>query len=218
MERSKKIRGLSRRRSGIEEWIQSSKMLDIHHLNEYKYDRQKIWVDPWANLFITKQPPNDYRNQITSGLIEIYFSWKKELEKLNEPYYLKIWLYQPRFMMSQVVAGIEERIGYYQNCFHHDEDTPEFPITNFAKAKSRIDLFNWTAFLDEDTVAESEYDGPIESYHSKEDYWYCQRMMRSWRKKHDNKYLASSEGNEDIYYSRTQGLVWCSSEKIYMRY
>jgi len=92
---------------------------NIEHLNEYKYNYAKVFIDPWNKLNLTNsyipEPKGMAKKQILSGLEKIYDSWKTELDKLAKPYYLKIWLYEPTLSKSRVVCGIDERIEYYQN-------------------------------------------------------------------------------------------------------
>ncbi|WP_433942815.1 hypothetical protein [Paenibacillus sp. SN-8-1] len=61
-------------------------------------------------------------------LIEIYLAWQEKLEQLNQPYYLKIWLADPEFMDSQIVAALGTEIDYYNNLFMQNEEPRDFPI------------------------------------------------------------------------------------------
>ena len=74
--------------------------MNIEHLNEHKYEYAKVYVDPWDNLTLTNsqipEPKGKAKKDILNGLEKIYDSWKNELEKINKPYYLKIWLYEPK--------------------------------------------------------------------------------------------------------------------------
>jgi hypothetical protein len=63
--------------------------LDLHHLKEYHRDYVKIWIHPFSSLQPIK-PPIWYQRLVLNSLIE--------------PYYLKIWLFIPNFMSSQVVV------------------------------------------------------------------------------------------------------------------
>ena len=200
MREKQKIRGLRKRRAEIERWISNSLSLDLDRIKKYQYEYTKIYVYPWSNLFCNEQPPSDYRNQITSGLIDIYMNWRTELEKLDEPYYLKIWLSYPRFMKSQVVAGIGERIQWYNNVFPPVEEDFAFPISSFTKAEEKISKLNWTPFLDEDTFFESDVE-----------YTESQKFINRIREKHDKKIIIDGEDGEDICYTKTRGIVWCGS-------
>jgi hypothetical protein len=207
--RTKKLRGLRRRKSEIDKWTQNSLAIDLDSLNDRLVYYQKIYVYPWANLFCDKQPPTGYRNQITSGLIDIYSNWRTELDKLNQPYYLKIWLCYPRFMNSQVVAAVGDKINYYNTLFPPSDKSTQFPINQFLATKDKISKLTWTPFLDEDTYFESEYDTPKERYATEADYLYDQRLMKRIRENHDRKEIIKTETTNDICYCKTRGLVWC---------
>lgn len=208
MRAKQKLRGLRRRKSEIEKWIDSSLDIDLDRLTDRQVYYQKIYVYPWANLFCNKQPPTGYRNQITSGLIDIYFSWRTELEKLNQPYYLKVWLNYPRFMTSQVVAAIGDKIEYYNNIFPSADKSIQFPFDKFVTAKDKINKLNWTPFLDEDPFFESEFETPKEKYASEEDYLYDQRLIKQIRENHDRKEVIKNGEDTDILYCKTRGLTW----------
>jgi hypothetical protein len=119
--RYKKIRGLKRKVVNIPKWIEGYLELNIKHLKEYKYNYAKVYVDPWDNLSLTNseipEPKGQAKKEIINGLGKIYERWKDELDKLNKPYYLKIWIYEPRLSKSQVVCTIDERIEHYENLF-----------------------------------------------------------------------------------------------------
>jgi hypothetical protein len=200
-----KLRGLHRRKSEIDKWIKSSLDLDLGTLINRQVYYKKIWVYPWSNLFCDKQPPTDYRNQITSGLIDIFINWQTELEKLNQPYYLKIWLNYPRFKNSQVVVAIGDKIDYYNNIFLPTDKSISFPHDKFASNKERISKLSWQPFLDEETYCESDFDSSKEEYENEGNYHYDQRLIKRFRENHDRKEITT----DDICYFKTRGLVWC---------
>ena len=114
----KKIRGLKRKVEGIQKWIEEYLELDIEELSKHKYHYSKVYVQPWDNLTLTNseipEPKGKAKQEIINGLAKIYDSWKKELDKLNQPYYLKIWLNEPRLSKSQVVCALGE-LHYWRN-------------------------------------------------------------------------------------------------------
>ena len=211
MREIKTIRGLRRRKSNVDKWIQSSLTFDLERLKDRQVYYQKIYVYPWSNLFCSQQPPTGYRNQITSGLIDIYLKWRLELEKLGQPYYLKIWLNDPRFMDSQVVAAIGDKIEYYSNLFQPADMKVKFPSDKFIEAKDKLGALTWTPFLDEDTYFESEFSSGKENYETIDDYNFDQRLIASVRKNHDRQFKVKTGDTEDVCYCKTRGLVWCSS-------
>jgi len=95
----------------------------------------------------------------------IYDSWKTELEKLNKPYYLKIWLYEPRISKSQVVCAIDDKIEYYDNIF----EKADFKENNSSFTKQLSSDFNWQPTVDEEPYWESELLWPIDQYERIED-------------------------------------------------
>ncbi|WMT39729.1 hypothetical protein RE628_20380 [Paenibacillus sp. D2_2] len=69
-------------------------------------------------------------NRSRTHPIEIYLEWESKLESLDEPYYLKIWLGDPKFIDSQVVTAINSEIQYYEHIFIKDTNPKSFPYIN----------------------------------------------------------------------------------------
>jgi uncharacterized protein (DUF736 family) len=131
----KKIRGMKRRARKLASWTEYHKQLDIDSLLKYRKEYVKIWIRPFYNLYqinsneIGKKNPNyKFRKQVLFQLIEIYSAWKEKLDQLKQPYYLKIWLADPEFMDSQVVAALGTEIDYYNNIFKNNGESKEFPM------------------------------------------------------------------------------------------
>ena len=93
--RIKKLRGHNRIWKDIEAWKNENLKLDIESLKSSQRDHTKIWVSPYCDYNMLNseypQPKGKTRQKILNGLIEIYTEWKKQLDALHEPYYLKIW-------------------------------------------------------------------------------------------------------------------------------
>lgn len=116
--KKKKIRGHNRRWKAIEKWISANKPLDLDYLREYQNDYAKIRVHPWGGISVTSsqipEPQHLTRQKLLLGLIEIYDSWQQALKTFDQPYYLKLWLFEPQFSMSQVVCALGKEIDYYE--------------------------------------------------------------------------------------------------------
>lgn len=112
--RTKKIRGHRRQWTHIDAWIDANKQLNLENVKRNGRDHAKIWVHPWSGITVTNsqipEPKRETKRRIIKGLIAIYEGWKASLDQLNEPYYLKIWLYEPRLSKSQVVCAIEKEL------------------------------------------------------------------------------------------------------------
>ncbi|MCY7828337.1 hypothetical protein P8860_16640 [Bacillus spizizenii] len=48
-----------------------------------------------------RNSPMWYSRLILEAMIEVYQSWSQQMKRLNESFYLKIWLYNPNFINSQ---------------------------------------------------------------------------------------------------------------------
>ena len=162
--RQRKIRGNKRRQKQIEIWRQISLTLDTENLLKHKRDLVKIWVHPWSGISIINstypQPNGKTKKLMVSALIEIYENWKLQLDKLGQNYYLKIWLYEPRFSNSQIVCSIGDSMDYYNNTFNTSNKKVDLNVNNYIKSKDRISLVKWQLNLDEDYVDNFE----IENY------------------------------------------------------
>ena len=207
--RYKKIRGLKRKVANIQNCINGYLELHTDHLTEHKYKYAKVYVDPWDNLTLTDsqipEPKGKAKKEILKGLEKIYDSWKTELEKLNKPYYLKIWLYEPRISKSQVVCAIDEKIEYYENIF----EKADFKQNSSSFTNQLDSDFNWQPKVDEEPCWESDLLWPIDQYESIEDS-YSDRILLTKLKKgnYKNKEIGSPNGNKDTIYFIPKGKIW----------
>ena len=143
----KKVRGMRRKRRKLNSWSAYYKELDISALLKYNKVYVKVWISPFYNLFKysdrkigKKNPPHRFRKQVLHELIDIYLAWDDQLKRLNEPYYLMIWIGDPDFMDSQVVAAVKTEIDYYSNLFEMDPTFKPFP---YKGVHSHFNKFEW---------------------------------------------------------------------------
>ena len=207
--RYKKIRGLKRKVANIQNWINKYLILNIEHLTEYKYEYVKVYVDPWNNLTLTDseipEPKGKAKKEILNGLEKIYESWKIELNKLNRPYYLKIWLYEPRFSKSQVVCAIDDKIEYYEHIF----ERADFKLNSSSFTNQLSTDFKWQSKVDVEHFWESELLWPINQYERIEDCYSDRRLLRKLKKgNYKNQEIESSNGNKDKIYFFPKGKIW----------
>lgn len=144
----------------LSSWTEYHKQLDIESLLKHEKEYVKIWIKPFYNLYQInsktwgrKNPSYKFRKQVFNQLIEIYLAWEDKLKELKEPYYLKIWLADPEFMDSQVVAAIGSEIEYYQNLFEHNKESKESP---FSPKHPNLDQFKWDRCVNGYYVWESD--------------------------------------------------------------
>ena len=205
----KKIRGLKRKVSKIQNWIDEYLELDIEQLSEHKYHYSKVYIQPWDNLTLTNseipEPKGKAKKEIINGLEKIYDSWKKELDKLNQPYYLKIWLYEPRLSKSQVVCALDERIEHYEKQFTNaDFKKNDSSFTNQLNAD-----FKWEPKFDEFHYWRNDLLWPIEDYDKIENAYADRRLLKKLEKsKIKKEKITYSDGTEDILFFVPVGKIW----------
>lgn len=146
-----KVRGWRRQIRKLEQWKQNHLNLALNRCDDVKY--VKIWLDPWYSLQ-KRNPPIWFRRLIVAAFIEIYDSWHKQIVCLNEPFYLKIWFYEPHFIQSQVVAATGAQIEYYENLFAPDTESKKFPFEKYAHGNYDLIAFDWQPRVDEELYFE----------------------------------------------------------------
>lgn len=207
--RTKKIRGLKRRQKNIDSWFEANKHINLKLLEKSGYYYCKSKVDPWSNLYYDASYPSDYRKQLFSKLLNIYDNWKSDLEAGFRDYYLAIWVYDNRFIDSQVVAAVGERVSYYENMWNEHETNVPFPNKLFNTEQDRIKLFNWISADDMDFVYEREYvDTGIEDYYSPKDYFADQRYYRKLIEAKTPYRLIGDKGEREKVFTIKRGNVW----------
>jgi hypothetical protein len=203
-----KIRGHKRRQKAIERWRTENLDLRLDLIEKYNYDHIDIVVHPWCDISIINsafpEPTRKTKQLILNGLIDIYHSWKKQLDKIGQPYYLKIWLFEPRFSKSQVVCAIGDRIDYYENLFFEPENGKQFQSENYGSLKKRLYAFKWEYRLDEDHI-ENDYVGEPKQYLTDNDFLGTKRWFdKTMKKPHRTTRLDDAIE----YYSFKKGDTW----------
>lgn len=206
--KQQKIRGHKRRHRHIEEWRLESLDLRLHLIQKYNGDHIDIVVHPWCDISIINseipEPNGKTKHLILSGLIDIYDSWKKQLDNKGQSYYLKIWLYEQRFSKSQVVCAIGDRISYYENLFYVSDKAKKLNPDNFGALKDRLEKLTWDFRLDEDHLDNNEVGEP-EFYSTPKDFeeskkWFAKTLKKPHR---TTKIDATTE-----LYSFKRGHLW----------
>ena len=205
----KKIRGLKKKVAKIQNWVEEYLKLDIEQLSEYKYHYSKVYVKPWDNISLTNsqipEPKGKAKNEILNGLEKIYDSWKVKLEKSEKPYYLKIWIYEPRISKSQVVCAIGDRIEYYENLF----EKVDYKQNNSSLTNSLSSEFKWKSKIDEVQYWKSELLWPSEQYENIEECYSDRKLLKKLENGNYRKELIDNPNEEkDIIYFLKKGKIW----------
>lgn len=186
----KKIRGEKRRIRKIKQWIDDHLDLDIAYLKRYQCEYVKFWVDPWDRLSLINsqypQPQGIYKELFFNGLLQIYMSWKEQLDFLDQAYYLKIWLFENDLKRSQVVCAIGEKIEYYQNLFEKPLDETSLSIVEWQEVSDMVKKVNWEKKI-EITLYEKDWLGSPDDYKTQKSYedtkkWFNNNVIEKYRK------------------------------------
>ena len=120
----------------------------------------KLWIDPFYRL-TRRNPPLWFSRLLLAAMIEVYHSWNHQLKQLNEPFYLKMWIYNPHFINSQIVVAFRECLHYYDNTFDKSNDNQTFPSHLYGKIPS-LQQFEWELTVDSDKYWLSELQADIQ--------------------------------------------------------
>jgi hypothetical protein len=169
-----KIRGLKRRIKQIQQWKESQiAALDLdflyNHPPGYEYFYTKLWIQPWH--MSSRNPPLWYRRLIFGAMLEVYESWRRTLLDGGRPFYLKIWLYDPHFIESQIVAAVGERIDRYENLFIPDTLAKSFPYNLYKNQNFDLRDYRWESYADEEAYFESGMETPMEINELRKKAW-----------------------------------------------
>lgn len=209
MTTSKKTRGHKRLWKDIAEWVDSNRNLNEDDL--FSSGRSYIKV-PLSESYSTNSRTAEYKGKtrrlILEGLLDIYDEWKKTLDEIDEPYYLKIWLYDHRFSQSQVVCALGPFLDFYETTFHKPKDQKSIDPSSYGAHSERIKELNWEYAWDEEhynnTSVEDIYEYETDQDFYKKRRWFKKRLKKPHRK------IKNPDPDSDIkeYYSFRLGTVW----------
>lgn len=203
----KKIRGWKRRIKEIERWKQSFINLDVDHLRTYQRDYAKLWISPFYAL-PRKTPPAWYNRILLQTMLEVYHHWNEEITRLGEPFYLKLWIYDPHFIHSQLVAAFKDCLHFYDQTFNTATEQRQFPFHKYRNIRKELEMFDWHLHMDSDTYTESDLLDNIERG------WMSEREFERIKGKAYNVDTIHLAGDDvDRIYSVRVGDVWIGSIK-----
>ncbi len=154
-----------------------------------------------------KNHPNKglIRKRIVQLLFEIHDKWKVELEKLNTPYYLAIWLCEPQIIRSEVVCALGERIEMYSdNWFDNSEKNPSIIKEAYGKSQDQFDRFQWERKNLYDIHEYIDYSRPKEKYKDQKQFY---TNLRYYKRIKENATKIIDEKYGKTYYERV-GDIW----------
>ncbi|MBO0932592.1 hypothetical protein [Fibrella aquatilis] len=206
----KKLRNATRHLPNIEWWRESNLFLNLDRLSIYGKAYVKFRIEPWT-ISITDseipQPTGRLKRRIIESLLDIYDHWEHQLAELGEPYYLKIWLYDPDFRESQVVCAIGEKINHYERVFNKVDEPKLFHPEHYGSLQKRLKGYRWEAHID-DIELTSDIVGTRDDYDTITRY----EQMQGWfRRKTKRAYKTYTlDDGRDVHLIK-RGLIWVGS-------
>lgn len=169
----------------------------------------RIGVHPWNSLSVTNsivpEPKGETRDRILLGLTGIYTSWKSQLDTIGEPYYLKIWLFEPQFSMSQVVCAVGGSIDFYRNTFSVPQVAKPFTPIRYGKLADRLKQFEWEHRINEEHILNTDL-FPVDAIRNSQ---YDSKEKRAILKRpHRVAHLIDPKAETATVYSFRLGDVW----------
>lgn len=201
----KKIRGWRRRIKSIENWKQRYIYLDIAQLERHHRDYVKLWINPFYRL-TKRNPPLWYARLIFGAMTEVYESWYEQLILLNEPFDLKMWVYDPNFIHSQIVVAFRDQLHFYDHTFDHSPIQKKFPTHLYGNGVD-IEKFGWKLTIEADYYMLSELNEDIVLGFRTE-----KEVKNIQNKAYQQENIQSNNG-ENILYSFQMGDVWIGEYK-----
>ena len=136
-------------------------------------------------------------------MIDVYHEWHKQLKAENEDFYLKIWLYEPDFIRSQIVAAYKEAIHFYSGSFDKQEEKEAFSLKIYEPLEHELNAFEWEPHIHTVYYRLSDLEEDLElGLRSSGDVLRIKEM--SYSKDNDGK---------DEWYKVDAGTVWVGSLK-----
>lgn len=128
------------------------------------------------------------------SLYQVYQAWKVELDAMGEPYYLKMWLYEPWIEDSQVVCAVRDLLGSYDNMFDRLDEQCSPEAIQIVPEMGKVD--NWVPNRHAAYYSESE--------------WQDDEKMMKWLKGggFETKEMQFGDGTSDTTYIVPTGRVF----------
>jgi hypothetical protein len=146
--KKKKIRGWKRHKRKIELWKQNAINLDIDLIRKHHRDYVKLWIYPF--YFRLFNPPGWYSRLLLEAMIEVYLKWYERMIEENNEFYLKIWLYEPNFIKSQIVVAYKDCLNFYDKTFEKRSICKKFPSHKYAFLAGQLEMFDWKLCIEAD--------------------------------------------------------------------
>jgi hypothetical protein len=192
---SKKIRGWKRRVKQINAWGEQIKVPQLGNFYQrggYTYERCILY--PFYVLE-KRQPPLWFYKLIVSKFLIAYFHWEEVFEKINVPYDLQLWIYDPNYMWSEIICQRVDSISERHDYFPMSDLNKSFPFKKFDNPYST--KFKWQLADEETMILESEL----------EDEGFTEEELIG------TGYIKKQHDHYGAYFAKRLGDVWVGHKK-----
>lgn len=110
----KRIRGVRRHFRRHHQAAAAPTALNVERLARYGVDYAQLGIAPWFNH---QRPPQEFRRLWLTRLVTDFHRWRAELAREHPAFYLGVWLFEPHFGHSQLVAAVADRQAHYEELF-----------------------------------------------------------------------------------------------------
>ncbi|RIX59228.1 hypothetical protein D3P08_03470 [Paenibacillus nanensis] len=203
----KKIRGWKRQIRKIDKWKRRVIDFDIEHFNQYHRDYAKLWIHPFYAI-PRRNPPAWYNRFLLEAMLDVHLNWNEKLTDTGEDYYLKLWIYDPHFIHSQVVAAYRNSLHFYDKAFDVGSQEKQFPFYKFDYLREKLERFDWCQHIDCDVFTECELLDNVQRG------WMSEKEIEAIKgKAYKVETIHLSDGDTDKTYSVQVGDVWIGTIK-----
>lgn len=150
--KKKRVRGLRRHARKHWQWAAVPQALDLAGLAQHHSDYEQLGLNPWT---VYGKPPLAIRKLWASRLLNDVQQWHSQLASLYSEFYLAIWLYEPRFGLSQLVVKTKNQdIERYKAMFG-EASAVALPIE--YQLLPGAEKLQWTAYPEIDFYDTEEF-------------------------------------------------------------
>ena len=157
----KRIRGVRRHFRRHQKDAAVPVVLDSERLARYGVDYAQLGIAPW---FTHQRPPQAFRRLWVARLVADFHRWQADLAREHPAFYLAVWLFEPHFGHSQLVAALADRHAHYEGLFSEAGSfraLPALPLPPEYRDVPGIEGLTWrrhadiAAYLPEDFAAQN---------------------------------------------------------------
>jgi hypothetical protein len=196
----RKIRGWKRRVKQVDRWGDLIKQPNTEWFKREstKHMYERCFLSPFY-LAEKRHPPLWFYKRIISKFITAYEAWAKDLTKLEMPFDLMLWIYDPAFIRSEIISWKVEEAGQQKRFVWESESESDksFPYQRFDSPLYDLHQFEWTLADDENIHFEDDFEDA--------DFTAADLLAGG--------YIKKVQGSGEVYYAKRLGDIWIGRYK-----